>query len=98
MLFAFLHSFFYRCIGGVSRGYMACVDMFTLIFIVLRERGREGGRERERNISVWLPLTCPLLGAWPTTQSCALIGSQTSNSLVHRPVLNPLSHTSQGYV
>ena len=49
MLFAFLHSFFYRCIVGVSRGSMACVDMFTLIFIVLRERGREGGREREKH-------------------------------------------------
>ena len=45
-----------------------------------------------------LPLTHPLLGTWPATQACALTGNQTSDSLVHRPVLNPLSHTSQGRV
>ena len=33
---------------------------------------------------------------WPTTQACALTGNQTGNPLVRRPVLNPLSHTSQG--
>ena len=38
----------------------------------------------------------PLLGTWPTTQACALTGNQTSNPLVHRLALNPLSHTSQG--
>ena len=44
---------------------------------------RERGREgeRERNINVWL---------------CALTGNQTGDSLVRRPVLSPLSHTSQG--
>ena len=31
-----------------------------------------GEEERERNISVWLPLVRPLLGAWPATQACAL--------------------------
>ena len=51
---------------------------------------------RERNINVWLPLECPLLGTWPTTQACALTGNITSDPLVHRPALNPLSHTSQG--
>ena len=30
------------------------------------------GRERERNISVWLPLAHPLLGTWPATRACAL--------------------------
>ena len=53
-------------------------------------------KERERNISVWLPLTRPLLGTWPATEACALTGNRTSDPLVHRPVLNPLSHTSQG--
>ena len=38
----------------------------------------------------------PPLGTQPATQACALTGNQTSDSLVHRPVLNPLSHTSQG--
>ena len=35
----------------------------------------------------------PLLGTWPTTEACALTGNQTGDSLVHRPALNPLSHT-----
>ena len=60
------------------------------------ERGEERKKERERSINVWLPLTHPLLGTWPTTQACALTGNQTSDPSVHRPVLNPLSHTSQG--
>ena len=40
---------------------------FIYLFL---ERGREG--ERERNINVWLPLTCPPPRTWPTTQACAL--------------------------
>ena len=39
----------------------------------------------------------PSLGTWPTTQACALIGNRTGNPLVHRLLLKPLSHTSQGY-
>ena len=42
-----------------------------------------------------LPLVHPLLGTWPATQACALTGSRTTNPLVHRPPLSPLSHTSQ---
>ena len=60
----------------------------------MRERERE--RERERNLNVWLPFIHPPLGTWPATQACALIGNQTGNPLARRPVLNPLSHTSQG--
>ena len=65
--------------------------LFTYLFL---ERGREG--ERERIITVWLPLMCPLLGTWSVTQACALTGNLTGDSLVHRLALNPLSHTSQG--
>ena len=39
----------------------------------------------------------PLLGTWPATQACVLTGNRTSDPLVHKRVLNPLSHTSQGY-
>ena len=46
---------------------------------------------------LWLPLECPPLGTWPATQACALTGNQTGDTLVHRLVLNLLSHTSQGY-
>ena len=45
---------------------------------------------------MWLPLTSSQLGTWPAMQACALTGNQTSDPLVHRPVLNLLSHTSQG--
>ena len=45
---------------------------------------------------MWLPLVFPLLRTWPITQTCALTGNPTSDPLVHRPVLNPLSHTSRG--
>ena len=38
---------------------------------------------------MWLPLTCPLLRTWPTTQACVLTGHQTSDPLVHRLLLNP---------
>ena len=49
----------------------------------------------ERYIN-WLPLTRPQPGTWPATQACALTGNQTSDLSVHRLVLNPLSHTTQG--
>ena len=45
---------------------------------------------------MWLPLTWPPVGTWPATQACALTGNGTSDPLVCRPALNPLSHTSQG--
>ena len=48
------------------------------------------------HISVQLPLEHPPPGAWPATQARALTGNQTSNPLVHRLALSPLSHTSQG--
>ena len=65
------------------------------------ERGK-GGRKRGREISVCeryigqLPLACLQLGTWPTTKAHALTGNQTNDLLVHRPALNPLSHSSQG--
>ena len=59
------------------------------------EKRRE--EEKERNISVWLPLARPTLGTDPTAQACALTGNQTGDLLVCRPALNPLSHTSQGF-
>ena len=44
----------------------------------------------ERNTD-WL-----LLAYCPAAQACVLTGNQTSNLLIHRLVLNPLRHTSQG--
>ena len=69
---------------------------FFIRFYLFIFREGKGGKKRERNINVWLPLERPLLGTWPTTQTCALTGNPTSDSLVCRPALNPLSHISQG--
>ena len=44
----------------------------------------------------WLPLEHPHLGTQHATQACALTGNQTGYLAVHRPALNPLSHTNQG--
>ena len=73
-----------------------------ILFIYFKQRGRE--EERERNINVWLLLllTCPPANptgdlTWPATQACALTGNQIGDPLVHQTVLNPLSHTSQGF-
>ena len=62
---------------------------------IFRERGREGEGGGENIYQ--LPLTCPLLGTWPATQASTLTGNRTGDRLVHRLVLNPLSHTSQGF-
>ena len=42
-------------------------------------------------------LSHPLVGTWPATQACALTGNRTSDPLVHRWALSPLSHTSQSF-
>ena len=61
---------------------------FIYLFIYLfRGEGRE--KERQRNISVWLPLAHLLLGTWPATQAYALTGNWTGDPS------NPLSYTSQ---
>ena len=49
---------------------------------------------RERYID---QLPQPQLGTWSITQACALTGNKTGDLFVLRPVLNPLSLTSQGY-
>ena len=74
------------------------LPIFTLKkrFYLFLERGEEREKERERNINIWLPLMRPLLATWPATQAYALTGNQTSDFLVLRLALNPLSHTNQG--
>ena len=66
-----------------------------LFIYIFRQRGREE-EKRERNINVWLLLVHSLLETRLATQAHALTGNQTSDPLVCRSVLNPLSHTSQG--
>ena len=64
---------------------------FIYLFL---QKGRE--KERERNINAWLPLMHPTLGTWPEAQASTLTGNWTSNTLVRKPTLSPLSHTSPG--
>ena len=40
----------------------------------------------------------PLLGTWPTPQACALTGNHIGDTLFHRLLLNPLTHTSQSTI
>ena len=56
--------------------------------------GRE--KEKERHISVWLPLARSLLGTWPQPRHVPQAGNRTGDPLVHRLALNPVSHISQG--
>ena len=46
--------------------FWSTCNIFQRFYLFLfRERGTEG--KKERNINVWLPLKCPLMGTWPTT-------------------------------
>ena len=49
--------------------------LFLMFYLLILERREGRDKERERNIIVWLPLMCPLLGTWPTTQACSLTGN-----------------------
>ena len=69
----------------------------SFIIYLFSERGKGRDKERERNIDR-LPLICPQMGTWPTTHACALTGSQTGDFSVCGLALNPLSHTTQGYL
>ena len=73
-----------------------CILYLNDFIYLFLERGEGKEKKRERNINVWLPLMHHLLGTWPETQACTLTRNQTGDPLLHSPVLNPLSHTSQG--
>ena len=60
----------------------------------MRERNIDG---QERNTHL-LPLAHPQPGTWPILQACALTGNRTGDLSVHRPALNPLSHTARASV
>ena len=85
---------------STGSGVITSISLLFLIFkfylYLFLERGEGSKKERERNINVWLLLEHPLLGTCPATQACALTGNRTYDPLVHRPALNPPSHTSQG--
>ena len=71
--------------------------IFKKTLFIFREG--KGGRKRGRETSMCGCLSCtPNWGTWPSPQACALTGNRTSDPLVCRPALNPLSHTSQGKI
>ena len=57
--------------------------------------GRAGEREREKHQCV-VASHIPPTGELICNPACALTGNRTGNPLVRRPMLNPLSYTSQG--
>ena len=65
--------------------FLLFIYYLKVSFILFLERGEGREKEREGNISVWLPLTWPPLGTWPATQACALTGNRISDPLVHSP-------------
>ena len=68
------------------------------LFIYFQREGK-GGRKRGKELLMFgCFLQAPHQGTWPGTQACAPTGNRTSDPLVHRPALNPLSHTSQLFV
>ena len=66
------------------------IYLCKILFIYLLKRWEGREKEKERNINVWLPLIAPSWG--PGLQPRLNSG----NALVHRLVLSPLSHSSQG--
>ena len=94
-----LSNVWLRCVlvwVSLNLSHLEFIKLLFLIFICLfLERGQ--GRERGRETSMCGCLShAPYLGTWPATQSCALTGNWTSDPLIHRPMLSPLSYTSQG--
>ena len=65
-----------------------------ILFFFILERGKEGERERKKNINQ-LPFE-PKPGTEPKTQACALTRNRTGNLLLCRTTPNQLSHTGMG--
>ena len=61
----------YYFVGNISHSFSLLSFFKDFIYLFL-ETGERKDKERERNISVWLPFICPLLETWPSTQAWAL--------------------------
>ena len=70
------------------------VFFLRFYFFIFRDRGREGGKGEKHQ--------CVVASHMPPTGNLAcnpvMCPHQTSDPLVRRPLLNPLSHTSQGWL
>ena len=78
-------------LSSYSIFFLRLFGFFNLRFYLFIFRGE--GREKYQCV---VPSHAPPLGTWPATQAWALTRNQTSDPLVRRLALNPLSHTSQG--
>ena len=79
--------------------YCSFIICFKFYLFIFRE-GEGRKKEKERNINMWEKNISQLLltgqlGTWPTTQAYTLTRDRTSDLSAHRPMLSPLSHTSQ---
>ena len=75
-----------------------CVYIYIWFYLFIFQEGK-GGRKRGRETSMCgCLMDTPPLGTLPTTPACALTGNWTCGPLVHRLMLNPLSHTNQGHI
>ena len=73
-------------------------DLFFLRSYLFIFREGKGRRKRGRETSMCGCLShAPYWGSGLQPSHVPETGSQTSDPLVHRPALNPLSHTSQGW-
>ena len=71
------------------------LNFFFKILFISRERGQEGGRER--NINVWLPLACSQLGDLAHNPGMCPDWELNPRPFGSQAIsLNSLSHTSQG--
>ena len=95
------NSAYVKCNSDViyfNKQWLLYVSFLKILFILFLDT-EEGREKRRRETSMCGCLShIPLLGTWPPTQACALTGNWTSDPLVYRPVVNPLSYTSQGYM
>ena len=78
-------------VGRLQKCFFLLLLRFYLF--IFRERGKEGEREGEKQQCV-VASCAPPTGDLARNRGMCPTGSQTS--YLHKPALNPLSHTSQG--
>ena len=91
-----LWSLFYYRLFYYGLNTMILLFYYFLKNILFLERGKKGESEGENHQCEVVSHALPT-GEVPATQACALTGNWTSDPLVHRLALSPLSQTSQGY-
>ena len=95
--FMIKYIYTYICMYKIKRGWLIEKCLFKKDFVYLflgRREGRE--KERESNINMWLPLTCPLLGPGPQPRHVPWLGIEPATLWFTGWCSIHLSHTSQG--